>query len=52
MTIANDGAGAAVSDRLSSGLHGAAERLGGAGGTLRTRREGDVYTLDVTVPVS
>ena len=31
MTIANDGAGAAVSDRLSSGLHGAAERLGGVG---------------------
>lgn len=52
MTIANDGAGAAASDRLSSGLHGAAERLGGVGGTLRTRREGDVYTLDVTVPIS
>jgi two-component system, NarL family, sensor histidine kinase DesK len=52
MTIANDGAGAAVVDRLSSGLHGAAERLGGAGGTLRTRQEGDVFTLDVTVPVS
>lgn len=50
MTIANDGAGKAVADGLSFGLRGASERLAGLGGTLRTRRDGDVFTLDVTVP--
>lgn len=50
MAIVNDGAGAAVPDRLSFGLRGAAERLAGVGGTLRTRRDGDVFTLDITVP--
>jgi two-component system sensor histidine kinase DesK len=52
MTITNDGAGTAVADRLSFGLRGAAERLAGLGGTLRTERQGDVFTLDVTVPAS
>lgn len=50
MTIANDGAKAAVADRLSFGLRGAAERLAAVGGTLRTRRQGDVFTLDIAVP--
>lgn len=52
MTMTNDGAGAAVGDRLSFGLRGAAERLTGLGGSLRTQRQRDVFTLDVTVPVS
>ena len=52
MTIANDGAGAAVADRLSFGLRGAAERLAAVGGTLRTQLSEDIFTLDVTVPAS
>ncbi|WP_052675008.1 sensor histidine kinase [Amycolatopsis orientalis] len=50
MTIANDGAGKAVADGLGFGLRGTSERLAGLGGTLRTRREGDVFTLDISVP--
>lgn len=52
MTIANDGATAADADRLSFGLRGAAERLAGVGGSLRTERQGDVFTLEITVPAS
>ncbi|HEX7745787.1 MAG TPA: histidine kinase [Micromonosporaceae bacterium] len=52
MTMANDGAGAAAPDRLSFGLRGAAERLAAVGGRLQTRRQGDVFTLDITVPAS
>jgi two-component system sensor histidine kinase DesK len=51
MTMANDGARPAVPEHVGFGLRGTAERLAGAGGTLRTRRDGDVFTLDVTVPV-
>ncbi|WP_037320669.1 sensor histidine kinase [Amycolatopsis orientalis] len=50
MTIANDGAGKAVADGLGFGLRGTSERLAGLGGTLRTRREDDVFTLDISVP--
>ncbi|WP_207899107.1 sensor histidine kinase [Amycolatopsis pittospori] len=52
MTIANDGAGKTVADGLGFGLRGASERLAGLGGTLGTRLDGDVFTLDVTVPAS
>jgi two-component system sensor histidine kinase DesK len=52
MTMANDGAESAAPDRLSSGLRGVAERLAAVGGSLHTRRQGNVFTLDVTVPPS
>ncbi|WP_433263220.1 sensor histidine kinase [Actinosynnema sp. CS-041913] len=47
LTVANDGA-PGVAGR-GSGLDGLAERLVGAGGTLRTGEEGGVFTLVATV---
>ncbi|MEU0566381.1 hypothetical protein ABZ297_13415 [Nonomuraea sp. NPDC005983] len=41
--MTNDGARAAQPDRRSSGLRGLAEH----GGTLRTRLDGGVFTLEV-----
>ncbi|MBM7785616.1 sensor histidine kinase [Tenggerimyces flavus] len=52
MTVANDGAASAAADRLSFGLRGIAERLATVGGTLRTDRTGDVFTLAITVPTA
>ncbi|ADB30772.1 histidine kinase [Kribbella flavida DSM 17836] len=52
MTMVNDGAGSAPAGRVGFGLRGTAERLAGIGGTLRSRRDGAVFTLDVTVPAS
>jgi two-component system sensor histidine kinase DesK len=52
MAVANDGAGDSGPDRHSSGLRGLAERLAGAGGTLRTRDQDGVFTLTATVPVA
>ncbi|MGV9774513.1 sensor histidine kinase [Streptosporangium sp. NPDC003464] len=49
MTVTNDGATAAGPDRHSSGLRGMAERLTGAGGTLRTSLDDGVFTLEVTL---
>ncbi|MFD1936164.1 sensor histidine kinase [Nonomuraea mangrovi] len=45
----NDGAGPSTPDRHSSGLRGLRDRLAEAGGTLRARAEGDVFTLEVTL---
>ena len=50
MIVANDGAAGAGSDRYSFGLRGLAERLADAGGTLHTRNENGVFTLEATVP--
>lgn len=52
LTMGNDGARDAAPDRLSHGLRGAAERLAEAGGTLRTRRDGGRFTLEVTLAVA
>lgn len=49
MTVVNDGAGDAGPDRHSYGLRGLADRLADAGGALRTRRDGRVFTLEATV---
>ncbi|WP_084959367.1 sensor histidine kinase [Thermoactinospora rubra] len=49
MTVANDGAGAGEPDPHSSGLRGLADRLAEHGGTLRTRVDGDVFTLEVAL---
>lgn len=52
LTMRNDGARDTAPDRLSHGLRGAAERLAQAGGTLRTRRHGGRFTLEVTLAVT
>lgn len=52
MTVANDGAALTVADRLSFGLRGISERLATVGGSLRTDRTGDVFTLAITVPAA
>jgi signal transduction histidine kinase len=49
MTVINDGAAGGDGDRHSFGLRGLAERLAEGGGTLRTREESGVFTLDATV---
>ncbi|MEH0982982.1 sensor histidine kinase [Micromonospora sp. CPCC 205556] len=52
MTIRNDGAGGdGGPDDHSHGLRGLTERLAAVGGTVRTRRDGDVFTLTATAPV-
>ncbi len=50
MIVANDGADGAGPDRYSFGLRGLADRLADAGGTLHTRNENGVFTLEATVP--
>lgn len=50
MTVANDGADRAGPDRHSYGLRGLAERLAGAGGTLRTRSADGVFTVEASIP--
>ncbi|MGK5441285.1 sensor histidine kinase [Micromonospora sp. URMC 105] len=53
MTVRNDGVGDdAGPDRHSHGLRGLTERLSAAGGALRTRRAGGVFTVEATVPVA
>ncbi|MEV4490856.1 histidine kinase [Micromonospora coxensis] len=53
MTVSNDGVGVAPApDGHSHGLRGLADRLAEAGGNLRTRSEGPVFTLTATVPVT
>lgn len=51
MTVVNDGAAGDGPDAHSSGLRGLADRLAEAGGTLRSGRDGDTFTLDVTLAV-
>ncbi len=50
MIVANDGADGAGPDRYSFGLRGLADRLAYAGGTIHTRNENGVFTLEATVP--
>ncbi|MFI6818670.1 sensor histidine kinase [Nonomuraea sp. NPDC050328] len=52
MTVTNDGAAAARPDRHSSGLDGLRDRLAEAGGTLRTRAEGGLFTLEAALPAA
>jgi two-component system sensor histidine kinase DesK len=52
MTVTNDGATGTGPDRNSYGLHGLAERLTAAGGTLSTRNEDGVFTLEATLPAA
>lgn len=52
LSVANDGAHAAVPDRTSSGLRGLAERLAAAGGTLATREADGVFTLKAAMAVA
>ncbi|MFI6499347.1 sensor histidine kinase [Nonomuraea typhae] len=49
VTIANDGAGESPADPHSTGLRGLADRLAESGGTLRTRLDGGVFTLEATL---
>ncbi|SCL50474.1 sensor histidine kinase [Micromonospora peucetia] len=49
LTVVNDGAGDEVPGIDGSGLPGLADRLRDAGGTLRTWREGDTFTVEATV---
>lgn len=49
MIVANDGAAGVGPDRYSFGLRGLAERLADAGGSLRTRNENGIFTLEATV---
>ncbi|MFI6298266.1 sensor histidine kinase [Nonomuraea sp. NPDC050790] len=49
VTVANDGAVERPADPHSSGLRGLADRLAESGGTLRTRLEGGVFTLEATL---
>ncbi|TDD70288.1 histidine kinase [Jiangella aurantiaca] len=51
MTVVNDGATGDGPDAHSSGLRGLADRLAEAGGTLRSGRDGDTFTLAVTLAV-
>ncbi|SCF34392.1 two-component system, NarL family, sensor histidine kinase DesK [Micromonospora echinospora] len=50
MTVANDGAPAAGPGDRRHGLDGLAERLAAVGGVLAVRRDGDVFTVEATVP--
>ncbi len=50
MIVANDGAAGAGPDRHSFGLRGLSQRLADAGGTLHTRNENGVFTLEATLP--
>jgi len=52
LTVANDGAADAAPDRHSYGLRGLAQRLGDAGGVLRTQVEDGVFTLEAVIPVA
>jgi two-component system sensor histidine kinase DesK len=52
MTVANDGASAAGPDDRSHGLAGLTERLAAVGGMLAVRRDGDVFTVEATVPAT
>nr|WP_309227419.1 histidine kinase [Micromonospora thermarum] len=53
MTVTNDGVvGGARPDRHSHGLRGLADRLSAAGGQLRTRSEGGVFTVEAIVPTA
>ncbi|MEU9510849.1 histidine kinase [Micromonospora sp. NPDC048170] len=49
LTVVNDGAGHEAPGIDSSGLPQLADRLRDAGGTLRTWREGDTFTVEATV---
>ncbi|MEV4895951.1 two-component sensor histidine kinase, partial [Nonomuraea sp. NPDC055795] len=49
VTVANDGAAERPADPHSSGLRGLADRLAESGGTLHTRLEGGVFTLEATL---
>ncbi|MEU5722070.1 histidine kinase [Micromonospora sp. NPDC047738] len=51
MTVRNDGARGDGPDEHSGGLRGLADRLGPAGGTVRTRTEDGVFSLVATLPV-
>ncbi|TWJ29291.1 two-component system sensor histidine kinase DesK [Micromonospora sagamiensis] len=51
MTVANDGAPAVGPDDRSHGLDGLSERLAAVGGVLAVRHDGDVFTVEATVPV-
>jgi two-component system sensor histidine kinase DesK len=50
MTVVNDGARDDPPDPHSHGLRGLAERLAESGGTLRTRADGDRFTVEAVVP--
>ena len=50
MVVANDGAVAADVDPRSSGLRGLADRLAEAGGTLRSSRAGETFTVEAVIP--
>jgi two-component system sensor histidine kinase DesK len=50
LLVANDGVAEAADDGAGSGLRVLAERLAGAGGTLRWTRDGDRFTVTATVP--
>jgi two-component system sensor histidine kinase DesK len=49
LRVTNDGADGAGPDRASSGLRGLAERLADVGGTLRTREQDGVFTLEAAI---
>ncbi|MFD3686321.1 sensor histidine kinase [Nocardiopsis sp. NPDC058631] len=53
LTIANDGAGSAGSAQAGAGtgLRSMSERIGALGGRLSTRRDGDWFLLDATIPL-
>ncbi|MEV0330343.1 histidine kinase [Micromonospora echinospora] len=50
MTVANDGAPATGPGDRRHGLDGLAERLAAVGGVLAVRRDGDIFTVEATVP--
>lgn len=50
LVVVNDGAAGTGPDRHSFGLRGLADRLADAGGTLHTREENGVFTLEAIVP--
>ncbi|WP_106245339.1 sensor histidine kinase [Allonocardiopsis opalescens] len=53
LTVANDGAGApeAAGDGGGTGLRAMSERIGALGGRITTRRDGDWFMLDATIPL-
>ncbi|GAA3870126.1 hypothetical protein GCM10022243_39420 [Saccharothrix violaceirubra] len=51
MRIVNDGVSGTGPDRHAFGLRGMTDRVAEVGGTLRVERDGDVFALDVAVPV-
>ncbi|MEU6716161.1 histidine kinase [Nonomuraea sp. NPDC046802] len=53
LTIANDGAGPAEAgaDATGMGLRSMSERIRALGGSLTTRRDGDWFLLDATIPL-